>query len=241
MFRLEQSAYAAAGELLRRAVASDPGYATAHALMADWHALRVGQGWSPAPDHDAVASDEAARAAIRQDAMNARALSLHAHTRSFLHRDYEGAIRIFEQAMEAAPNDASTWMWSAGTYAYIGNGTEAMRRAERAYRLSPRDRFAFRYSTALCLSYYTNGAYEDAIRWGEQAIRESPAYTAGLRFTIAAHAAVGQLNRAQELAGNLMRIQPDFRVRTVRERHPYRDASRRNEIADRLLMAGLHE
>lgn len=241
MFRMDRDSYVQAGALLAQAAAIDPGYATARALLADWYALRVGQGWSPDPDADAVASDTAAQAAIEQDALNVQALALHAHTRAFLHRDYNGALRLFDKAIDVAPNDAASWMWSAGTFAYVNDGAEAVRRAEHAFSLSPRDRFAFRYYTALCLAHYTNGSYDAAIRWGEQAIREAPGYTASLRFTIAALSAVGRLDEARDMGMRLMTIQPDFQVRSVRERHPYRDAERRDQIANELTRAGLPE
>ena len=126
MFQLDRSAYQEAGTLLQRAITMDPSYSTAHAMLADWFALRVGQGWSPSPEADSIASDRAARDAIAWDSLNARALSLHANTRSFLHRDYEGAIKLLDRAIDIAPNDASSWMWSAGTYAYVDRGAEAV-------------------------------------------------------------------------------------------------------------------
>lgn len=241
MFRLDKASYEEAGVLLRKAEALDRDYAPIHALLSDWFALRVGQGWSSDPDGDGVKSDAAAQHAIGRDPVNAQALSLHAHTRAFLHRDYTGAVRLFEKALDCSPNDASSWMWSAGTYAYIDQGAEAVERAERAIRLSPRDRFAFRYYTALSLSHYTNGSYEEAVYWGHQAINASPGYTASLRFTIASLSASGQMEQAREMARALMQIQPDFRVRSVRERHPYRDTDRRDRIANELVLAGLPE
>jgi prepilin-type processing-associated H-X9-DG protein len=241
MFRLDQSDYQEAGTLLQRAITMDPAYATAHALLADWFALRIGQGWSPAPEADSIASDRAARDAIAWDSLNARALSLHANTRSFLHRDYEGAMQLLDKAIDIAPNDASSWMWSAGTFAYVDRGAEAVRRAEQAIRLSPRDRFAFRFYTALCLAHYTNGSYDAAVDWGARAVREAPKYTASLRFMIASLVANGQISTAREVGQELLKLQPEFRVSSVRERHPYRDAARRNRIADELRLAGLPE
>jgi tetratricopeptide (TPR) repeat protein len=241
MFKLDPRSFGSAGDLLARAAAMDPGYATAHALAAHWHALRVGQGWSPDPDADSIASDRAAQAALANDSLNAQALALHAHTRSFLHRDYDHAARLFDRALDIAPNEASAWMWSAGTAAYVGDGAEAVRRAEKALALSPLDRFSFRYDNALCLAHYTNGSFDEAVRWGMRAIDAAPGYTAAIRFAIAACAASGRSGQARELARKLLDAQPDFRVRGVRARHPYRDAERREEIADRLLSAGLPE
>ena len=241
MLRLDRLAYQEAGTLLQRAITKDPSYATAHALLADWFALRVGQGWSLDPEADSIASDRAARDAITWDSLNARALSLHANTRSFLHRDYGGAMQLLDKAIDIAPNDASSWMWSAGTYAYVDRGAEAVRRAELAIRLSPRDRFAFRYYTALCLAHYTNGSYDAAVEWGARAVREAPRYTASLRYKIASLVANGQISTAREVGQDLLNVQPEFRVRSVRERHPYRDLARRNRMADELVLAGLPE
>src|ERR1700750_1315583 len=109
-------------------------------------------------------------------------------------------------------------MWSAGTYAYVDRGAEAIRRAELAIRLSPRDRFAFRYYTALCMAHYTNESYQAAVEWGARAVRDAPRYTAGLRYMIASLVANGQLPAAREMGRELLNMQPEFRVRSVRER-----------------------
>ena len=94
---------------------------------------------------------------------------------------------------------------------------EAVRRAEKALALSPLDRFSFRYDTALCLAHYTNGSFDEAVRWGMRAIDAAPGYTAAIRFAIAACAASGRSGQARELARKLLDAQPDFRVRGVRE------------------------
>ena len=241
MFRLDRGAYERAGITLRQAVDIDPGYATAHAQLADWYALLIGQGWSSGSGNDVEACDLAARSAIERDTLNPKALALHAHIRSFLYRDYDSAARLFDVALDAAPNDGSTWMWSACTYAYINNPHEAVNRAETALRLSPQDPLAFRYLSTLCIAKYTAGAFEDAAHWGEKAIQANPSYTANLRFTIASLVGCNQMQRATELARQLMVVQPDFHVSPVRGAHPFRDAEQRNILADRLICAGLPE
>ena len=191
--------------------------------------------------HDAKIADQAANDAIQHDPLNARALALYGHNRSFLYRYYNGAQRIFDRALNAAPNDATAWMWSASTFAYVGDGADAVRRAERALELSPRDPHAFRFHGALALAHYTNGSYEEAVHWGQAAIAESPFYTSNLRFTAAALVAMGRNAAARKIGHEIMRVQPDFRVRVLRESHPYRDAERRDQIAGQLLLAGLPE
>ena len=118
ILRLEPETFAHAGDLLRRAVARDPGYASTHSAIADWHSLRVGQGWSPNPGDDALAVSAASERALAIDGLHARALAIYGHNRSFLHRDYATAFDCFARALEEAPNDPVVWKYSSSTFSY---------------------------------------------------------------------------------------------------------------------------
>lgn len=241
IYRLERQTFDEAGSLLRHARLADPRYSVGHALFAEWLNLRIGQGWSLDPQADATAADNAAHDALSADHLNARALALLGHSRSFLFRDYIGAKAIFQRALDASPNDSTAWMWSAVTFAYTGDADDALRRAEHGLALSPFDPHAFRYYGTMCLSHYTNGAYDKAVEWGERAIAANPSYTSNLRFTAAAMAALGRLDGARQLCAEIMRIEPDFRVGALLERHPYAEPERRTRIAAHLRAAGLPE
>ena len=241
VFRLNQDAFETAADLLVRALSLDPHYAAASVVMADLLNLRIGQGWSVDPATDAQDVDRMARAAISADPYNARALAIYGHNRSYMFRDYDAALTLFDRTTDAAPNDATGWMWSASTYAYIGDGAGAVARADRALRLSPRDPFLFRYHASLCLAHYTNGTYEEAIHWGRLGIQDAPQYTANLRFTAAALVGLGRLEEARDLMKQAVSMQPGHRARDVVERHPYRDLDRRMKIAAALVTAGLPE
>ncbi len=239
IFRLNQESFETASGLLARAMMLDPNFAMARAVMADLLNLRIGQGWSHDVAADAQAVDRMTHAAIESDPYNARALAIQGHNRSYLHRDYEMARGLFDRAQDVAPNDASVWMWSACTYAYVGEGQDAVRRAERALRLSPKDPFLFRYHATLCLAHYTAGSFENAAYWGRLGIREAPAYTSNIRFTIASLIALGHLDEARELGNTLLAVQPNFRTCDVIEGHPYQDVASRRRIAQALIEAGL--
>jgi tetratricopeptide (TPR) repeat protein len=241
IFRLDRDALEKAAKLLACATSLESDYSTAHALMADLVTLRVGQGWSQDIAGDARTSDRIAQAAVTVDPNNTRALAIYAHNRSFLYRDYDTAVRLFDQALETAPNDANAWMWSTSTYAYIGDGPASVARAERALRLSPRDALLFRYHSSLCLAHYTNGSYEEAAHWGRLAVSESPNYTANLRYAAAALVELGRIDEAREFVGLVMRVEPEFRVQPMIGRHPYHDPHRRARLAGALIAAGAQE
>ncbi len=239
LYRLERNSFETAGALLLRAIALDPDYPSAHVLAAEWHTLRIGQGWSPDPAADVRAADSYAIAAILRDGANARALALHGHSRSFLLRDYDTALLLFDQALEAAPNDAVAWGWSSPTHSFIGDGAAAIARAEKALKLSPSDPLGFRYQHFLCLGHYAAGNLEEAVHWGTRAARAQPRYTANLRYTAAALAGLGRVAQAREIGRRVLAEEPDFRVGPLIARHPFRDPARRARIGEQLLAAGL--
>jgi DNA-binding SARP family transcriptional activator/TolB-like protein/Tfp pilus assembly protein PilF len=241
IFRLNRESLEIASSLLSRAILLDPHYAMAYAVMADLLNLRIGQGWSHHVMSDAQAVDRLARTAIESDPYNARALAIQGHNRSYMFRDYDAALILFDRTTEAAPNDATGWMWSACTYAYIGDGKGAVARAQRALRLSPRDTFLFRFHTSLCLAHYTNGTYEEAIYWGRLGIQDAPQYTANLRFTAAALVEIGGLDEARDLIRQAVSVQPEYGGREIIQRQAYREPERRRKFAQQLIAAGLPE
>jgi adenylate cyclase len=239
LFRLERADFANAGALLRRAIALDDSYATSYALTAEWHGLRVGQGWSPDPESDTREAMRLAQAAVDRDPKNIRGITLLAHYKSFLLRDYDGALALFRRALDLSPNNAWAWALSAPTHSYIGDAQSAIARTERALRLSPRDLLAFYYHTSLCIAHYTLGAYEEAAQWGQIALSENPRFTAAACPTAAALGAMGRKDAAHEIVDIVLRVNPAIRASVHASRYPYRDVERRKLLEEHLVAAGL--
>jgi TolB-like protein len=239
MLRLEHDAFDQAGLLLARAAALDPGFAPIRTTIADWHSLRIGQGWSPDRDGDTAAIEQAVAAALDGDAQNPRALAMLGHNEAILRRRHDDAVALFDRALAAAPNDAETLLWTVPTFAWMGDGAEAVRRAERAMALSPDDPLAFRYQHFLSIGHYVRGDLDAAAAWGLRSARANPNYTSNLRVTAAALAAQGRTAEARPLAAQVLALEPGFRVGTMIARHAFRDDAARAEYGRRLLEAGL--
>jgi DNA-binding SARP family transcriptional activator/TolB-like protein len=103
VFKLDRPAFEQAENLLHQAIARDPGYPAPHAALADWHSLRMFQGWSPDPARDVMALENAAQMAIRLDPCHARALALLGHNRTIIARRYHDATTLFERALPSVP------------------------------------------------------------------------------------------------------------------------------------------
>jgi transcriptional regulator with AAA-type ATPase domain/TolB-like protein len=239
LYQLDVEGFANARTWLERASALDPAYATPYALLAIWHTIRVGQGWS----HDAVAEQaevlRLATAAIARDSYDAMALALCGHAKSIVRYEFDEAMALFDRALEASPSSAIAWTRSSPTYAYVGNPQESIRRVEQGLQLSPLDPHVFLPHTILCLAHYVAGEHDEAARWGRKAREENPRYTANLRLLAATLAAAGNSQEAHEVAKELLAAEPGFQVSRFVEGYAIRDPKRRDRLAEHLRLAGL--
>jgi TolB-like protein/Tfp pilus assembly protein PilF len=239
VFRLEPQAFETAGNMLREAIALDPGFAPGYAALADWHSLRIGQGWSPDAEAETEALEAAVRTALDIDPGNARALALLGHSHTVLRRRYADAVMQFDRALESAPNDSEAWLRSSPTYAFMGEGREAVRRADHAIVLSPEDPLIFRYQHYKAIAHYATEELEAAAEWGLRSQRTNPHYTSNLRLTAASLTALGRMEEARPLVGRAMALEPGFRVASMMRRHPFRDEAARALYGRRMVAAGL--
>ena len=239
IYQLNAEDFGEARTWLEKAIKLDPAYARAYALLAIWHTIRVGQGWSPDPAADQAEVLRLSTAAVARDSFDAMALSLCGHAKSILRYEFDEAMALFDRALEASPSAAIAWTRSSPTYAYIGDAREAIRRAEQGLRLSPCDPHIFYGHTALTLAYYVLGEHDEAARWGRKAREQNPAYTAHLRLLAATLAAAGHTEEAREAAKALVAAEPNFNVARFVEGYAIRDPDRRDRLAQHLRQAGL--
>jgi DNA-binding NtrC family response regulator/TolB-like protein len=237
-YQLDLEEFAEARTWLERAIALDPGYAAAYALLADWHSIRVNQGWSTDPAADNAEVIRLATAACERDSFDAMALALCGHVKSLLLHEFDDAITLFDRAISASPNSAIAWTRSSPTYSYLGDAREAIRRAEQGLRLSPLDVHIFFAHAVLGLAFYVADEHEEGIRWGRKAREENPRWTANLRFLAVNLAAAGHLDDAREVGLALLAVEPGFRVDRFIEGYALRDPLR-VRFADHLRRAGL--
>jgi TolB-like protein len=242
IYRLERASFDTACELLKRSRETDPTFALSHAWSAWTHMYRVALGWSEDEKWDIAEATRLAELALQLDPQNARALATFGHLSAYFKHDYESALHYHSNAIGSCPNDPMCWALSSATLSYVGEGSEAVARAEKALRLSPFDKFRFYYIAVLALACYTARRYDEAAKWGRVAMNENQAFTPNLRYLAAALGASGRSHEAREVAGLLMQKHPSFTLRKYAESVlPFRNADQRQMHLEHLRAAELPE
>jgi DNA-binding SARP family transcriptional activator/TolB-like protein len=235
---LNRDGFATAKTLLDEVIEEDPGYGEAYALAADWHGIMLGERWSADRETDIAAVERLSSTALSLDQYNVRALVSYAHRRSQSHRDQSGAMRMFQQALDVAPSSANAWALSGLCAAYAGEAADAVRRATRAFELSPYDKEMYKFCHALCVAHYTAGDYEQAVHWGRRALSERTVWEGTRGFTAASLSALGRLPEAREITARLAARSPGRRISAVLNDLAYQDKARLRLYGEHLRAAG---
>ena len=240
IYRMTFEDFSRARALLRQAISLDDSYAVAHAYAALWLVHSINQGWTSDQEADTQEAERLAAAACERDPANGFALAIHGHTRSVLFRDYDNAIGIFDRALAAAPGNAMVWSLSSGVRAYIGEGREAINRAERGLRLSPVDTQSYFYLLFLALAHYVNGTYEESVIWGRKSMALNPRLCSNMRWLIGSLVGLDKLSEARHVAQTLLQVQPRFRISTYAQWCPLKPELRAG-LLEKLRIAGIPE
>jgi TolB-like protein len=145
---------------LERALALDPTYALAHALIADCHHnifLYAGMH----EEHRAVSISHA-ETAITYGQDDATALAFAGFVIGIDKHDRAAAFTAFEAALAVSPSSALTYILGGLILAFGGEAERAIEWADRALRLSPFDPWRSTAFISSSLGHYHSGRFEEA-------------------------------------------------------------------------------
>ena len=239
--RLDRAVFIQAGDLLRRAISTEPDYAAAHAWYAWWHTVMVGQDWSVDPAADIVRAGQLAERAVMLDPQDAKALTMAGHIRAYLHRRLREALSLHERALALNPNLAMAWGFSGIAFAYLGDLAEAERRLQRHRKLSPLDPHGYYFETGACFVALLRGDHELAVTIGRSVSEGTPAFSAACKPYLAALGHLGLTAEIETVRERLLKLEPGFTVRRFMRTCPFENQDQRAHYAAGLTAAGLPE
>ena len=197
--------------LLQKAVELDPGYASAHAVLAWCFHFRFSRGGLH--EEDRVSAIRHARAAMKTGSDDATALALAGLVLCFDDHDYVTALKLFDQALALSSSNIFALSCSSVVLAWMGETELAMDRAQNALRLSPFDSLKYLSYDALAISYFHTKRYEDACDAAQQAVESNSRFSSPHALLAAALVRLGRIEEAKAAAQRVLALQPSFTVR----------------------------
>lgn len=231
----------AAHDLLRKAVALDPGYAQPHSLLSFVTTLGVHMGWEPRESTLALAT-EAARRALFLDPEDAWAHVATGYALAWSGRA-DDAIVEYEKALALNPTLAIAHWLLALALCYLGRGEEALAHGDQAERLSPRDLLARGNAgvsnNVRAIACFIAGRYRDGIGFARKAIIESPNLTPAYRALVVNCALAGEIDEAKTALRALKGLVPNTTLKWMKEEIPYVRDDDRQRYVEGFRLAGL--
>jgi TolB-like protein len=231
--------FSRAEHLFDEALKRDANYAAAFAWRAYWHVLRVGQGWSPDPAHDARLAAEFARRAVECDPFEPMGFAVEGHIASYLHRNFDSAFEQFETALRLNPNSMPARLWHAATSTWIGDGTRAVAEVTKAIALSPYDPLMYVSSSVAGMAYLADSQYERAVECAYRSLGENKAFASSHRLLVMALMLAGERAEAESAARRLLNLEPGITVERFRSRYPGSGSPHVGLYCDALAQAGV--
>ncbi|BAL74058.1 winged helix-turn-helix domain-containing tetratricopeptide repeat protein [Bradyrhizobium cosmicum] len=236
-WRVTRQDHGAAQALLERAIAIDPDYGQALAVLAANHMFGVHLGWVELAAVAPVA-EAAALAAVRCDHEDAWA---HAALGSvcFSTRRLADALSEFEQALALNPNFSLAQGYYALALSYAGRSAESFEAAQRAIRLSPRDPSLAIYHGIAGYARFTERRYLEAIALAREAIRHRGDLTGAYRVLAVSAGMTGDSLLAETALGELRRTQPNISLHWIATQLPWANEADRDHYLEGFRRAGL--
>ena len=236
-WRRTQEGAAQARTTLERAIALDPKFAAAHALLAEICRSEWWYGWRD--DEDAL--DRALELARRGVALDDGLPFAHMFL-GWIHlwrKEHDQAIAEAKRCLALDPNNAEGHVRLGHILDQAGRPAEGLPFIETAMRLDPH--YPFLYLFWLGHAFHSLERYDEAIAAYRRTISRNPDFFYAHLHLAAAYAQLGRMEEAKAEAAEALRIDPSFSVQRVAQRLPLKDAAALARLVDGMRKAGLPE
>ena len=236
-WRMTREDNTAAQKLLEQAIAIDPNYAQALAVLAVSRTFGARMGWEDT-QASAEFAERAGLVAIRADGEDPWAHLALGAAYSYLGR-IEDSLACYETAISLNPSFSLAHGYYALVLSWNGRFREGAEAARRALNLSPRDPISAIFYGVAAYAAYVERDYAEAIRLSRESIRLRNDFVAGYRVITAAAGMAGDIELARTMLPELRRVHPDISLEWVARQLPLPLVEEREHFLEGLRRAGL--
>lgn len=231
----------AAHDLLEAALRQEPDnpLILGHIAWALEH--RCAMGWPPIRPDDVQRCVDHARRGIGHAGGDARVMAQCAIALIQPGRDYDAGMAVIDQATKMNPNDLYVLQVAGVMNTHCGDLDVALHFFDRALRLGLPDssiRFAL---TGTAHVNVIRGYHARALDYASRSLALNDRFDATYWMLIAAHAHLGQIDKARDWLKTLLAIAPDARLSRIVVAQSSRFPERFTPIVDGLRLAGFPE
>ena len=201
--------------LLRRAVVLDPGYALAHAHLANNLWWMIAHGWLHADDPIVGDMLVSAEAALALDPENPEVLLLVSVIICSCGNDLDGGIAKIECALDLNPYSAVAFRLLGVLQSYAGEPAAAFASLERADRLNPFNR-GLMPNHGHYLAHFCNGDHAAVVESTGRLLLDQPSFIPALRWRAASLGLLGEVAEGRRVVERIRTASPDFSVSWAR-------------------------
>ena len=216
-YRFTDEGVAEAVVLARQALAIDPSYAPAAAMVGWCRLLQRAQGRGALSANDVAEACRLARQALDAERDDAETICQAAWTLCVFASEVAMAAAALDRVLAFNPNAAHAWMARGHIYASRDEPEAAIEAVERARRLSPFDPLAFFYAHIIAVANLAARRFEQAIEWADRALHDQPRMVQTMRLKAVALAHLGRLDEACAELGRTLAIDPKLTIAAYRE------------------------
>ena len=219
-----------------KAIAADPGFSRAHALVAWTYIADFLNAWVEHPADALDKSRKYALAAVDADGREPFGYAVLGWVYMCL-GDFERGLAEQLRAIADNPGSAHYRSLYAFTLAYAGYSEEAIEELEKAMLLNPRypELYHAHYGRAL----FNLRRYDEAIGHLERIRTSQPGNANAIAVAAACYAALGRLEKASAAVDEVRRASPNYTLEHARAFVPYAVEQEREHFIGNLALAGL--
>jgi TolB-like protein/class 3 adenylate cyclase len=226
--------------LLREALALDPSYAPAQALLGQCRTWQRANGWEPVTPEAAAEAVALAKQAADGGRDDPDALWMAGWTISYLSGDHPTGLSLIARALTLNANSALAWCAHGIVLSYANRPEPAIESLNQAIRLSPLDPLGYLFKAGFTLAHMLAGRYDEALKWVEETLREKPGLSSALRWKASIYGHLGRVEEGRALVRELQAQRPGLTVKRF-ERYRENAYEITTIFMDGLRKAGLPE
>jgi adenylate cyclase len=227
-----------AAVLFDKAIALDPGYARAYAVLAWVHLNDYRYLWSEDPQQSfALAYDLARKSVALDDTDDWSHWALGVV--HLYRREYGQAEIAYRRAIEINPNYADLLAHTGLFLTFAGKPEEAIDQIKTAMRLNPH--YGAWYPSELGFAQYLAGQYEPAAMSLKEAIDRNPGSLWDHQRLAATYARLGRTDQARDEVNLILEMNPEFSITEIGRGLPFKNSTDLEVYLEGLRLAGLPE